>query len=193
MRSSILRPLVVLCLLSLLAPPGCASFEDLASAREDAVGIRDQLQGDLERLKELAARTPPEDPLSPEIQSQIEEVRAVHSLVAAGVERADHLLAEVQNPSDPLTQAVGLVAPWLPEPARTPALLAGALLAAVFRARQLRQALDSVARGFDRAMKDDPALAEGVKRNAPTLRASQTPLAQRAVDRVQAQSRRPAA
>ena len=57
----------------------------------------------------------------------------------AAIARVQAVLDETVSPSDPISQLVGWLAPWLPEPVRTPALLGSALLVSVVRGRRLKE------------------------------------------------------
>lgn len=176
-------------LVPLLLLAGCISAQDIRDVHARSQVLQASLAGQVERLEALHASTPPEHPLAGEIAAQLHEARAVHSIVAAATDRLDGLIAEAESPSDPITHTIGALAPWLPEPARAPALLAAAALAGLVRARQVSAAMGSVVRGLERAMKDDPEFSQAFRRHAATFRATQTPLAQRLVDREQARRR----
>jgi len=171
------------------AATGCVGLDELRQARDRASALRDGLAARATELDELLERVGPDDPRRPEIKAQLEEARAAHAVVSAALRRADQVLAEAERPSGPISRAVGLIAPWVPEPARTPMVLGAALLGTALRARQLREASASIARGLDRAMEDDPDLAQQLQRHAATLRSSQTPTAARIVERTKAERR----
>lgn len=162
---------------------GCAGFGDVQQFRDQAAVLRD----DMAREREAWERAAAEAPLTSEARAQAEEgaaqARAGEHAADAAVHGADALM------DDPIGVVVGAVAPWVPEPARTPLVLAGALVAAVVRGQKLKAGLRSVARGIDKAMQGDPEFAAGFRRNAHTFRTIQTPTAQRVVDQTQKDSK----
>ncbi len=163
----------------------CASFEDLARTREQIQTLREQVRADIARLEHAADTLPPDMPEARDAQAALAELHAADGLLTAMLERLDAIVAESEHPSDPISQLVGLIAPWLPEPVRTPALLGSALFVSLWRGHRLKKGFRSVVAGIERAMKDDPDFSKAFRRNAQTFRAIQTPAARRLVDQVQ--------
>lgn len=179
--------MVALAAMLSVAGTGCVDLDDARALRDRAAAVERDLRADADQLQTLLDSLPEQDPLRPEAEARLRETVAVLATVSASVERASALIAEAEDPTGPdagpISEAVGWIAPWLPEPARAPVLLGAALAGALLRARQLREASASIVRGIDRAMKDDAAFAESFRKHAPTFRSTQTPLAQRIVDR----------
>jgi hypothetical protein len=92
------------------------------------------------------------------------------------------VIEEASRPTDPLTSAVGAVAPFLPEPARLPVLLGAALLVTLARAAQLKRGTASIVRGIQKAIDEDQQFRDTFKRHANTFRTIQTAAARRIVD-----------
>lgn len=182
-NTTLARTLILLLALAcLLILPACSTLEDLVGLRSQAAAERDRLDQQAIDLEATLAATPPTDPTRPALEAQIQQTRAQSDLYTQDISRLDQVIAEAQNPSDPIAQAVGVVAPFLPVPIRTPLVLGGALIGALLRAHQLRQGLTSVARGFEIAKRDDPDFNARFAANAHTFRATQTPLARKLIN-----------
>jgi len=183
-RSTLARALfLLLALASLLLLPACSTFHDLVGLRDQAVTERDRLDQHAAELETTLAATPPTAPARPELEAQLQQTRAQADLHSQDIDRLDSIIAHAQNPTDPIAHAVGVVAPFLPMPIRTPLVLGGALLGTLLRMHQLRQGLTSVARGFEIAKRDDPDFNARFAANTPTFRATQTPLARKLINR----------
>lgn len=174
---------LLLCLLALLALPACTTLDELAALRAQAAAQRDRLDQHAANLEAALAGAPPGDPDRPDIEARIAAARAQRDLYSADLQRLDQVIAQAQSPTDPIAQAVGAVAPFLPVPIRTPLILGAALAGTLLRMHQLRQGLTSVARGIEIAKRDDPAFNTQFSANAATFRAIQTPLARRLISR----------
>ena len=163
---------------------GCAGFEDVQRFRDEAAVLRDDMAREREAWERTAADAPPESDARSRAASGAARARVGERAADAAVNGADALM------DDPIGAIVGAVAPWVPEPARTPLVLGGALVAAIVRSQRLKTGLRSVARGIEKAMQTDPEFAAGFRRNAHTFRTIQTPTAQRVVDQTQRQQNR---
>jgi len=160
---------------------GCADlgFDQFQS---ELVLLRDQLAQDQAAWEQRLDALPPNDPAVPLFKAQRATAAAQQSMVEAALAQAQLVQNEAENPTDPFGSLIGAVAPWLPEPVRTPLVLGGALVLTVARARQLKKGAVSIATSLGRAMADDPELARKLREHAGTLRAIQTPTAARIVD-----------
>lgn len=164
---------------------GCVDMGELDKFREDAAALRDDLSAReadwLQRLESMS----PGDPLRTSVEAELAAAKAKTAVADAALKRIDQVLDRAKNPGgydDPLGRTVGLVLPWLPEPMRTPAALGAALVATLWRSRQLKQAAVSIARGVNKAMQEDEQFRTAFKRHAGTFRTIQTPAARRIVD-----------
>lgn len=167
----------------LLTLPGCTSLEDLVSLRDQAADQRDRLDAHAQDVQGALEELPPGDPSRPALEADLVRTRAQADLFESDRRRLDDLITQAQSPSDPIAQAVGAIAPFVPEPARTPLVLGAALVGTLVRLHQLRRGLASVALGFEAAKRDDPDFKDRFVANAPTFRAMQTPLARRVIAR----------
>jgi len=161
---------------------GCLRGEHLASLRDRALESSKQRQVEIERLAGALETMAPSHPDRGAFEAALAEAIALRAASDAMARRIEETLAQAESPTDPLSQLVGLIAPWTPEPVRTPLVLGGALAASVLRGWQLRRGLISVAEGIGEAMQSDPAFSERYKMNAGKVRAKQTGLAQKLVD-----------
>lgn len=161
---------------------GCLNGEHLASLRDRAVESSKQRQAEIERLTGALETMAPTHPDRGAFEVALAEAIALRAASDAMARRIEETLAQADAPTDPVSQLVGLVAPWMPEPVRTPLVLGGALAASVLRGWQLRRGLISVADGIGDAMQSDPAFSERYKMNAGKVRAKQTGLARKLVD-----------
>jgi len=165
---------------------GCGMEGELAAMRERAAETHARLEADREVIERSLAALPEADPARAPIAAIATERATQAAAYAATVEQLDAAIASANggDPSAALETGAGLVAPLLPPGLQAPALLAGALAAALWRAARLKKSAASIAEGLDKAMRDDDALREGVRRNAAVFRSVQTPTARRIVDEV---------
>jgi hypothetical protein len=166
---------------------GCVDMGEVQTLRDKASALESRLDSDiaqrqatLARLDQAGVRA--DDPIRQKAAAELEGSRASRAAVDAAVRQVDLVLNEAKNPTDPISAGVGALAPYLPEPSRTPLVLGGALLVTLLRARQLKGALVSVAKGLDKAMQTDEAFKQRFEANAGLFRAVQTPAAKRVVD-----------
>ncbi len=159
--------------------PACVASEDVERVRSEAASLQRSLEADAAEWARRAESLPKGDPLRESATARQAASEAGAAAVRAALSSLEHAIAESNNPSDPVGQAV---AAWLPEPARLPALLALGALGAAARAWRLKAGLASVARGIDAAMREDEEFRACFRRHADTFRATQTPTAKRVVD-----------
>jgi hypothetical protein len=169
------------------ATSGCVDMDQVSGLRDQAAQLRDQLDKSISQQEGVLAKldqagVAPSDPVHEQAQAQLAGSKASRAAVDAAVKQVDSVLLEAKNPTDPISAGVGAVAPFLPEPSRTPLVLGGALLVTLLRARQTKSALVSVAKGLDKAMQEDDQFKARFRANAPLFRAVQTPAAKRIVD-----------
>ncbi len=163
---------------------GCGVQEGLIGMRDQAARIRSQIEADRVALVESARAMPEGDPG----RARLEALAAKRASQAEAVDRTiDQLEALVASAdrgdaAGAIEGGAGIISPMLPPGARLPVLLAGGLLAALWRAAVLKKSAVSIAEGLDKAMRDDEQLRESLRRNAATLRAVQTRTAGRIVD-----------
>jgi len=169
-------------LLALALLPGCLDTSDAMAFRDQAAAIRDDLARQEASWQARLAADPPASPDHAQLAAQTALVTAKLAAADAAVRQVDSVLAEANNPQDPLSRAVGVIVPWLPEPVRTPAVLGTALAVTVLRARRVKIGMASIARGLQRAMREDEQFAMRFRQHAQTFRIAQTPLARRVVD-----------
>lgn len=173
--------LLVLCLGLTLPLSGCVDVGHLASLREQAAVIREELATEVQHL-ETDAKVQ-SDPVLAEASAQ---AASAFSRRLSDLDRAiaalDRVLNSEQSPDMLIRQIATEAVPVLPEPLRSPALLVGALLAAVFRASQLKRAAGSIAVSIAKAAEKDEQFRSAIQRHADTLRTVQTSTAKRIVD-----------
>jgi hypothetical protein len=157
--------------------------------RADAAELHRALEADAARWENEASGLPPDDPALPALLAQAADARAREQTLAAGLARIDEIIAEAENPTDPVSQTVDAATPLLPVSLRGPLVLGAAALVAVLRAWRLKSGLASVARGLTTAMREDEEFRACFARHANTFRATQTPTAKRVVDEVTAPKR----
>lgn len=166
---------------------GCVDMDQVQALRDKAASLETRLDSDIAQRQATLARldqagAAPDDPARQQAAAALESSRASRAAVDAAVKHVDVVLNEAKNPSDPISAGVGALAPFLPEPSRTPVVLGGALLVSLLPARQMKTALVSVAKGLDKAMQTDDAFKQRFQANAGLFRAVQTPAAKRVVD-----------
>lgn len=171
----------------------CVSEQETRRAAEDArktlEPVRDALA---QRQAELAdeLEDPQADPEQiSEAESELEEVERQLAIATKSLETA---IAIEADPSDDnlITQAIGVVMPFVPEPYRLPVVLGGGLIASAIRQWKLRQAGREIARGVQVAAESDAELKKRIHENAGTIRLHQGATARRMVD--EAQGKKPA-
>ncbi|MCL4741510.1 MAG: hypothetical protein KJZ54_04830 [Phycisphaerales bacterium] len=175
------RPLAVATALAgaSLALCACVVPEDVERVRAEAATLQRTLETDAAEWSRRSESLPEGDPFRESATARQAASEAGAAAVRAALSSLEHAIAESNNPSGPVSQAV---AAWVPGPARLPALLALGALGAAARAWRLKAGLASVARGIDAAMREDEEFRACFKRHADTFRATQTPTAKRVVD-----------
>lgn len=170
----------VLISLVLAATITISACDTLTAPAEPVATALATARQDLAHLTALESQLGPNDPRRADLTELIQRTE----LRLAALTAAEDHLARAQNQptDDPIAQLVGLAAPWIPEPVRTPLLLGSGLAAALLRARQLKTAARSIAAGIDRAAKTDPALADRLDKHAETIRETQSKSAQRLIE-----------
>ena len=163
---------------------GCAGLSDLGEMRTQAVQKREEVARNLHDLSAYEQSLPQNDPARTDIAAQQRELEALDAVLSAAIQRIDAVADEARNPTDPISQTMAWLAPWMPGHVRMPVVLGSALLVSLLRGRRLRESFRSVVQGIDQAMKDDGEFSQAFKRNANTFRATQTPLAQRLVEKM---------
>ncbi len=169
---------------SIAALGGCTDLAQLEVARGDLASWSENAASDADALRAQIASLQPDDPARAEGEALLAALEARRSAADAGLAQIDALLTEAHEPMHPFTQAAESLGEVLPEPIRTPLLLAGAGAALLFRARTLKRGLESVARGMQIACREDEEFSACFKRHADTFRQTQTSAAQRVVDEV---------
>jgi len=168
------------------APLGaCLSSEDVREFRDEASLLRTQLELDQQRWSDTVELLDHADPLYPQAVARLQQAKADRATADAIVRQTESLLGGPADPTNPINAVIGAIAPWVPEPARVPLLLGGALAASIARARQLKTGLQSVAKSINKAKDRDPEFAQRFKQHADLIRSTQTPAAMRIVDQVQ--------
>lgn len=177
--------LVVVALCANLGLGGCADLTGAGALRDQLDAMREQSRADLDsweqRLADARASEGDQGVIRA-AETAVAVSRARHAALDAAIAGTDAVLHEAREPSDPIGHVVGWVAPWLPEPVRTPMVLGAAALAGFGRARQLKRGMTSIAVSLREAMNQDEAFARNFKDKADILRAIQTPTARRVVD-----------
>lgn len=167
---------------------GCAESRQAAAMRQEALDTRASLTATLadarQRLLEAREANAPPTTLAA-YQADIETLSKSGNALDAAIQSLDQALSDAAPAADPLSQTARDLAPLFPDAARAPVLLGAALAAALFRARQLKTALSSVARSIEKAKQADEAFRDRFAAHANTFRTIQTPAAQAAVDSAQ--------
>lgn len=127
----------------------------------------------------------PDDPSRLAMDAMLAETRAMRS----GLDAARVKLVQVARETEAITSGssvvsdtLGRLSVFIPEPFRSPALLAAGLVAALWRARTMRKGLVSVVKSVDKVMDVDPEFASRFVKHADTLRTIQTDTAKRVID-----------
>jgi hypothetical protein len=175
---------LIMSVLMIVLGSGCTGLESVRAFRADAAKLHEAMETDARRWESSASGLAPDDPAAPQFLAEAAEARARAQLLAAGIARIDEVLAEAENPSDPISQTVGAVSPLLPMSLRGPVVLGAAALVAGLRAWRLKRGLASVARGLATAMREDEEFRACFARHANIFRSTQTPTAKRVVDEV---------
>lgn len=159
---------------------------DLAQVSQDLADREVAWQMEIDRLKSSGAVEA--DPVLREARAGLAEAGVARAATDAAIARLDQVVADATSPTSDVGRTVGVVAPLLPGPLRTPLLLGSALVLALARAWQLKRGLVSVVQGIQRAINDDKTFAARFRENANTFRIAQTPAAQRIVNEVKRDS-----
>jgi hypothetical protein len=165
---------------------GCAGIEDALLLRDRAASARDAMDARVEESRTILkgmddAGVPAQDPARTRAAAELAAAQAAQAAAEAAVAHLDAIIEEARRPTDGLTQGLDVLSGVLPEPLRSPALLGGALVVTLLRARQNRAALASVARSIEQVKRDDEEFRKRFKEHAATIRSIQTPAAAAAV------------
>ncbi|GAB4384088.1 MAG: hypothetical protein Kow0022_05600 [Phycisphaerales bacterium] len=166
----------------LLVLGGCVDHARLAALRDQAALVRDELQTEVARLEQASQS----EGAGPEVREAASaaavELRERLASLDQAITTLDEVASSAQTPDMLINQLTSQAVPLLPEPFRSPALLLGALAAALFRAGQLKRAAGSIAASIAKAAEKDEQFRSAIQRHADTLRSMQTPTAKRIVD-----------
>lgn len=186
------RVILLTVLLAVLLPLlGCDTAEIQAKARQ-AIETVEPIKADLEdrrlELRDTIESSPAATP--DEIEAWRAELATIELSIAAAEKALDAAHRILDDPTGgPISEAVGVVAPFVPEPYRLPLVLAAGLAASIARGIQLRRAGRAVASGVQKAIGADPELAARFHAQAARVASEQTPLAKRLVDEAQGKKR----
>ncbi len=175
-----------------LALGACADLDRLESWRDQAASVEPRLDARRESLERDLASLPADDPRRADLARELEQANASLESLRAAIAQADQSIAVARQGSgdklglvgSTISSITGPLAAIVPGPWQAPLILAGAALAALARARQLKVGLRSVAKGLEIAMREDAQFKERFKANAGTFRVVQTHAAKRVVDEV---------
>jgi len=187
MKTTIVRRVVGLAALGMAVfAGGCADWSRLELAQSRAHELAQNLQQQREQAERRAGEADKIAPNAPEtldLKNLAERLKVEEAAAQQASRELDVLIQRAKgDPSDPIGQTVGAIAPWLPDPVRIPFALGTALVLSLARAAQLKRAGLSIAQGMERAMDADEQFRARFKANAETFRTIQTATAQRLVD-----------
>lgn len=184
------RRLAIRCLIPIAAItpiaatlPACTDLAQVQAARDEATDTRSRLEAQATDLEWQLSTLPAGDPARPAIEARLASSRTAISALSQGMDEIDRAMTAATAEPSP-SDAAGSVAAFLPEPWRTSVVLGGAAVALLWRARQLKVGLRSVARGIELAKKEDETFRKSFGEHASTFRSVQTGTAQRVVDEV---------
>jgi len=184
----------VLC--ACLLQVGCADLQGAIAQtnawRENAQGIETELQAQLDQLEHQRTTVLDSSPSASLFDTAIAQANMkIHALNTA-ISQADLVLTEAQNPTDSITQIANTISPWVPAPAQGPIVLGAALVAILFRSRNLKNSAASIIQSIEHAMSRDPEFKQIFNRHADTIRTIQTPGARKLIDTTVRKARKPA-
>ncbi len=119
---------LVVIVAAVAALTGCAVGEGFDRFRGELTQLREQLAADQRVWQGRLSALDPGDPRRGGIRAELSSATAQLAAVEAAVAHADLIEAEAEHPTDPISRLIGAVAPWLPEPVRTPLVLTAALV-----------------------------------------------------------------
>lgn len=164
---------------------GCGLESELGAMRDRGEALHALIEADRLELQASAAALPADDPARARLETLAAERSARSSAVVGALTELDALIASANaDPEGALEGGAGLLIPLLPAGAQAPALLGVGFAAMAWRAARLKKSAASIADSFEKAMRQDEQLAQGVRRNAGVLRSIQTGTARRIVDEV---------
>lgn len=164
---------------------GCGLDEELVAMRDRAGALHERIERDRAELESAAAALPEGDPARARLEALATERSAQSAAVVGALTELEALIASAQaDPEGALESGAGLLIPLLPAGMQAPTLLGVGLAGMAWRAARLKKSAASIAESFEKAMRQDEQLAQGVRRNAGVLRSIQTGTARRIVDEV---------
>jgi hypothetical protein len=162
---------------------GCGLEGELGAMRDRAEALHARIERDRAELESAAAALPSDDPARARMEALASERSAQSAAVVGALTELEALIASAKaDPGGALESGAGLLIPLLPAGARAPVLLGVGLAGMAWRAARLKKSAASIAESFEKAMRQDEQLAQGVRRNAGVLRSIQTGTARRIVD-----------
>lgn len=163
------------------AMAGCSSLDEAKMVQEDLEGLREKMDQRAQELATSAAAMDPGDPGWPEAQALASMAQSRVQAVETGLGHLESVIAEAQNPSDPMTQVVQSFSELLPEPLRVSAVLAAAAGGLAWRSSRLKGGLRSVALSIEAAKRTDEEFRRCFERHVEMFRAAQSPVAQKVI------------
>lgn len=187
---------VIIVLCTCLLQLGCADLQGAIAQtnawRENAQEIETELQTHLTQLEHQRKTILDSSPSASLIDAAIIQANMkIHALHTA-ISQADLVIAEAQNPTDSITQIANTISPWIPAPAQGPIVLGAALIATLFRSRNLKNSAASIIQSIEHTMSRDPEFKQIFDRHADTIRTIQTPGARKLIDTTVRKARKPA-
>jgi hypothetical protein len=164
-----------------LVPAGCVTTGEAQASRALAITTRDQLAAAARVQQTNIDSLPLDDPARKPLTSKLAQTHAVIDTLSRGIAQIDGALADQPQPADSFVDTLALV---LPGPWRAPLLLGGVGLGLLFRSRQLKDGITTIAQGIEIAKAQDPAFRDSFQRHANTFRSIQSPTARRLVDEI---------
>lgn len=189
------RTLWALCLLTLITLAGCADLQGAIAQtttwRNNAQEIETDLQNKVITLESKRETAPIGSPSVVHLNVAIAQANAKINALNAAIMQADLVIAEATNPTDSLTRAANALSPWIPAPAQGPMVLGAALIATLFRSRNLKNSAASIIQSIEHTMNRDPEFKQLFNQHADTIRTIQTPGARKLIDTTIRKSKKP--
>ncbi|MBL4698029.1 MAG: hypothetical protein JKX70_04260 [Phycisphaerales bacterium] len=187
--------MLIIFAMTLFTQTGCTdlqgAFAQSAAWREKAQAVESTLQTQLNDLESQRQQTQDSSPQASLLDAAIASASAKIQLLNTAIARADLVIEEAQNPTDSFTMAADAIAPWIPAPAQGPLVLGAALIATLFRSKNLKANTASIIQSIEHTLNRDPQFKQLFDQHADTIRTIQTPGARKLIDSTIRKSQKP--
>ena len=165
---------------------GCADLQgalsQASSWRNHAQIVQTNIEQQRDELIAVRETIPDGTSHAFDLDAAISQANTKIQMLMSTIVQADLIIAEATQPTDSITRAANAISPWIPAPAQGPVVLGAALIATLFRSRNLKINAKSIIQSIEHITRHDQDFEQLFKKHADTIRTIQTPGARRMID-----------